>query len=926
MLISFTLMKRFTLLIMLATLLSVTAFAQNGFSMLTLQQRQSQSAVIKGSDRKAQPVANTTRRSPSDGLVTPPETATVETWYTADGRFMLFGRYGFEDYTLNMPTINVAFDGADIYLQGLSIYFKEGWIKGTVSGTTATFDSGQIAGSDEYGANYICGSNDGETYSENFVFDFDSENGILKAVTPIILETGNTEEFSVCAFWQLPTFTKEQPKGPEMVVAPEGLETEEWAISAMTNFGDPVAGYVYIGFDGNDVYMKGLCTYLPESWIKGTLKDNTITFAGDQYFGPYDEPYTHYDFFIRKDDVIFTYDAAAGKMTAEGEIYIYTAGSNLKGDVYNDPVITKVTERAATPATPNISQIYQATFNPVVMFTVPTTDVDGNAMLSSKLSFQFFKDVEEEISLVTFDAADYDYLDETMTVFPYGFSDNLGNDSEFNPKYIHLKQKDYNTWNKLGLQTIYTGGGEENKSEIFWITIKNYEKATFDFNAMTGEPCSTNGTTDGDINADRVLKENGITLTVSPKTDEATVANRFWSTKNGPQLRVYSGTLTFEAPVGKVIKKMVFNNAKWDAGNSADSGEFDGSVWTGEAKKVVVTIAGNTQLNSIEVYPTDYVPTAVEAPEGLVTETYIFKASSLKPYYDPADVTLWVKAGFDGDDVYIQGLAADVNENAGELWVKATKNDAGQYVIPANQFMGKVEFWMSSNDYFFTAIDDGGNMVDAVLDYDAEKSEFTTAQSLVLNGLLTEVYAYETFNEVVITKFDEVAAVPAAPVINNVDFGEWSHGINCSIPTVGINGETLNPQKLFYTVWVEKDGEQAPYTFLADMYWAFDEDATEVPYSVNYSTWDNSHSIYFYDDASVFNNWTKVGIQSIYYGGGGCNKSNVVWAENPLVTGIGHVDTDLSNSKVSIYNVAGQRIDVPRKGLNIINGRKVVVK
>lgn len=857
--------------------------------------------------------------------VTPPATANVETWYTADGSFYLYGRYGFEDQTYMMPTVNLAVDGDDFYIQGLSYYFKDGWIKGTVSGTTVTFVSGQVVGGDEYGNNYICGSDDGKTLAESIVFNYNSAEGVLSAVTPLILDNGVTDGFSIYAYWEQPVFTKEQPKGPEVVVAPEGLQTDEWAISAMTNFGDPVSGYLNIGFDGNDVYLQGLCTYLPESWIKGTLDGNTITFAGDQYFGFYDDgPYTHYEFFLRSDGIVFNYDAEAGKMTAEGEIFIYTGGSNLKGDVYNDPVVTKVVEKVATPAIPNISQIYEATYNPVVMFSVSTNDTEGNAMLSSKLSFQFLKDVEQEISPVVFDAADYQYLDESMTVFPYGFSDGHGNDSEFHLKYIHLKQKDYSTWNKIGLQAIYTGGGEEKKSEIFWYDIKPYEKATFDFNAMTDEPCSTNNSHDGDIIEDRVLTAGDVTLTVTPKTEGTTTANRFWYTNNGPQLRLYSGTLTFEVPVGKVITKMVFNNGKWNDGNSADTGSFEGNVWTGNAKKVVVTIAGNTQLNSIEVYPSDLVPTVVEVPEGLVTDTYIFKANSVKPYYDPAELTLWVKVGFDGDDAYIQGLAADVNSNADQLWVKATKNAEGKYVIPANQFMGSVSFWMSTNDYFFTAIDEAGQMVDAVFDFDAENSEFTTTQTLVINALPKEVYAQQTFTNVVITKFDEVAVTPADPTINSIDFGEWSHGISCTIPTVGSNGETLNPQKLYYTVWVEKAGQAEPYTFKADMYYAFEEDASEVPFNINYSTWDGSHSIYFYDDAAVFDAWQKVGIQSIYYGAGECNKSAIVWIDNPVATGIS--STFASTPKAVIFNLAGQRLDAPQKGLNIINGRKVMVK
>jgi len=913
-------MKRFTLLTMLVALLSVTAFAQKGSKLRPMEPMVNATATMTGVAAPAQ-FANKVSRRAAGELVTPPSTANVEEWYTASGTFYLYGRYGFEDYTLNMSTIKVATDGNDLYIQGLSYYFPESWIKGTVSGSTVVFANSQYVGGVDDASDYIVGGDNQGTVTENLVFDYNPTEGTLASANVVIAESSVAESTeNVYAYWILPTFTKEKPKGPEVVVAPEGLQTDEWAINAVTNFGDPVSGYLNIGFAGNDVYLQGLCTYLPESWIKGTLDGNTITFAGDQYFGYYDDgPMNSYNFFLRSEGITFAYDATAGKMTAEGEIYIYTGGSYLKGDVYNNPVVTKVVEKAATPANPSISQIYDGTDGPTVMFTVPTVDVDGNAMASSKLGFQLLKDVEQEISPVVFDPADYKNLAEAMTVIPYGFTDG----ELIFPKYIILKHSDYITWNKIGIQVIYTGGGEENKSEIYWLTIKEYEKATFDFNAME-VTCSSNESHDGDITEDRTFNSGQVTMTVSPSTGNT--PNRFWSTNNGPQLRVYGGTLTFEVPLGKVITKMVFNNGKWNEGNSADTGAFEGNVWTGYAQKVVVTIAGNTQLNSIDVFPTDYVPTAVVAPEGLVTDTYIFKAHSEKPYYDPAELTLWVKAGFDGDDLYIQGLAADVNTNATELWVKATKNDAGQYVIPANQFMGSVAFWMSSNDYFFTAVDAEGKMVDAVLDYDAEKSQITSAQALAINASLTELYAQQTFTNVIMTKFNEVAATPADPTINSVDFGEWSHGFNCTIPTVGTNAETLNPGKFFYTVWVEKDGQQEPYTFMAEMYYGIDEDTSEVPYSFNYNSWDGSHSIYFYDDATVFDTWTKVGIQSIYYGAGECKKSNIIWKETGTSTGINNIQGDVKADKAVIYNLAGQRLEAPQKGLNIINGRKVVIK
>ena len=913
------LMKKNTLLTMLLALFGMLAFAQKDMKT-PLESAQSPSTPFKCIDRKAMAGTNSTT-SVDKEKVTPPSTAQVEKWYTAGGKFYANSPVGVQDFTSLMSSINIAIDGSDVYIQGLSYYFKDGWIKGSINGNTFSFPNGQYVGEDEYSAEYICGSNDTKTMVDNIIFNYNAEEELLECATTYIMGNPDSTEPAPYSYWIKPVFSKTEPTDMRIVVLPEGVVAEEWVITYNNNMDIPSSKSLKIGFDGSDVYLQGFCSHLPEAWIKGSLNGTTITFPGQQYFGFYqDSPYTGYDMFLQDEDVVFTYDAEANNMTANNkEITIYTA-TLLKGDIYKDAIITKVVEKAATPATPTISQIYDSTTGPVILFDIPTLDVEGNPIASSKLSFQFFSDIEQEITPVTFSLDDYMNLTEPMTVLPYGFTDNV----VFFPTYIYLNQPDYGKWNKVGIQSIYTGGGEENRSEIFWYTIKEYEKATFNFNAMTGEPCSSNDSHDGDITEDRQIKEGYVTLTVSPNPKGT--ANRFWNSNNGPQLRVYGGTLTFEAAVGKTITKIVFNSGKWNDGNSADTGAFDGTTWTGEAQKVVVTIAGNTQLNSIEVFPTDFIPVAVEAPENLVTDTYIMKANSLKPYYDPAELTLWLNVGFDGDDAYIQGLAADANTDAGQLWVKATKNEAGQYVIPANQFMGSVSFWMSSNDYYFTALDADGNMVDVVLDFDAEKSQFSTSQTLVLNGLQTDVSPFETFNNVIITKFNEVAATPAEPTINAIDFGEWSSSISCRIPALDNNDKILNPKKLFYTVWIEKNGQQTPYTFKAEVYYGIEEDATEVPYSFNYNTWDGSHSIYFQDGVEECGTWTKVGIQSIYYGAGECNKSAVVWIENPNTTGISDIVTDIKAEKAVIFNIAGQRLDTLQKGLNIINGRKVVIK
>ena len=126
-------MKKITLLSMLLALLSVTAFAQKGKNLRQLQGAiQSPSTMMtksKGISRRLQPAVNVPPLV-GDQLVTPPETATVETWYTAEGNFYAYSESGWVDCTVDMPTVNVAVDGSDLYIQGLGYWFKEGWIKG----------------------------------------------------------------------------------------------------------------------------------------------------------------------------------------------------------------------------------------------------------------------------------------------------------------------------------------------------------------------------------------------------------------------------------------------------------------------------------------------------------------------------------------------------------------------------------------------------------------------------------------------------------------------------------------------------------------------------------------------------------------------------------------------------------------------------
>ena len=150
------------------------------------------------------------------------------------------------------------------------------------------------------------------------------------------------------------------------------------------------------------------------------------------------------------------------------------------------------------------------------------------------------------------------------------------------------------------------------------------QQIVFDFNNDYATLFPTLGTSsgsgesyvaDGDITEPVTATVGDVSVTVSPAEEGASTPNRIWT--NNPRLRMYSGTISFTSAADN-ITKIVFTQTttgtgdatNWNSsGNKADSGELslpdqksNGTVtWTGDAKSVTITIAGNTQYSKAVV-------------------------------------------------------------------------------------------------------------------------------------------------------------------------------------------------------------------------------------------------------------------------------------------------------------------------------------
>ena len=188
----------------------------------------------------------------------------------------------------------------------------------------------------------ICEGEDEEAFLKDVVFTYDAENGRMVTDDFIILNSDSVEFDPLVAYYMV-EILREFNCDFIAPIVPEGLETAEYLLTAIhevTNKdeeGNEISDYeelsynVQIGFDGNDVYFIGLSEDFTEAVAKGTLSEDgtTITIPANQFMGTYDVGgygYLFYSYYITSvafneddsyemADVVFNYDAKAGKLT-----------------------------------------------------------------------------------------------------------------------------------------------------------------------------------------------------------------------------------------------------------------------------------------------------------------------------------------------------------------------------------------------------------------------------------------------------------------------------------------------------------------------------------------------------------------------------------------------------------------------------------
>lgn len=245
--------------------------------------------------------------------------------------------------------------------------------------------------------------------------------------------------------------------------------------------------------DASNIYIGNLDTANPDAVFKGTLNGNKYEFASAQYLGVNTTYNSHvyvlacdakveaaseddvYFNLIKKD--VFTVvknDEDGNLLSADyPESFVVNCGKKAVYyiDAYIAPIMEAFEDKPMIPADPifsieNVSHNTSSGFDRLNI-TIPTVDVNGKDLNKSDLYYNLYLDGK----VYTFTPDKYIAFPSEMTDIPYAFYDSYYDVHLNTTTGIHTIYFYDTDWKTLGVQSIYRGGGAENRSNI--VTVIN---------------------------------------------------------------------------------------------------------------------------------------------------------------------------------------------------------------------------------------------------------------------------------------------------------------------------------------------------------------------------------------------------------------------------------------------------------------------
>ena len=227
--------------------------------------------------------------------------------------------------------------------------------------------------------------------------------------------------------------------------------------------------------------------------MKGHREGDSYVFDNGQYFGPFAFGGEIYPLYFMgcapgTEDVetfTLTLDEETGAFVAQQWYGICADDIEMNWyDLLGNVVLSPMVDEPAVPADPTVLyyEYYDDEELGMLMLEIPVIDVEGYPLMVDKLGYQIFCDYGDGPEPYIFWADIYGF-DEDQTVIPYSFNDDMNFLVGGQLVVVYFIGDGLQ---RIGVQSVYEGGGETNYSEIGWydLTASSVTSITADDNRV----------------------------------------------------------------------------------------------------------------------------------------------------------------------------------------------------------------------------------------------------------------------------------------------------------------------------------------------------------------------------------------------------------------------------------------------------------
>ena len=254
--------------------------------------------------------------------------------------------------------------------------------------------------------------------------------------------------------------------------------------------------------DGSELYIGGLNDNLPDSWVKGTIKGDSIHFEPHQYMG-IDPDMDRYTFFeplsLTQDDEYFdVYNIADGIDFQYDEMTKAFLSDSIfavnQGRYSVNPITQFESAMFApwedVPAAP--MAVTDLTYDPysedmgygLLTFAPYEFSDNGDLLDPNKIYYNIYLDD----NVMTFYPDEYTDLTEEMTNVPFKYANSETIINNAGLRAIEIFSEGFD---RIGVQMVYTGAGEVNKSDIVYVSATGDDPDGIHNATANGQPIST---------------------------------------------------------------------------------------------------------------------------------------------------------------------------------------------------------------------------------------------------------------------------------------------------------------------------------------------------------------------------------------------------------------------------------------------------